>query len=362
MGFVADIEEILSLKPQGCQVMLFSATMPRAIQMLSGKYLNKPEVIDVVPKTITKDSITQAYFNIRSDFKTELVARLIVTENPKLGIVFTNTKQASIDLVYDLQERGFSVEAINGDLDQRERERVMDRFRKGAIQILVATDVAARGIDVKDVEMVINYDLPMEKEFYVHRIGRTGRNGSLGKAFSFVCNGLDRGLLSRIEHYAKTKIEKAEPITSDMIYSRKVDNLVTKLKPADKINARTAAALAQLMGDKSAEEVALNLVEMIIGVPESDIPELKDGVKQKRNGQPMGQIAINIGKAEGATAQTIVLFIKKFSDTFPRNIGDINIFKEESIIEVPLTRLNRIAGELDGKVLKGKKIIAKIAQ
>ena len=186
MGFREDIETILNKTPENRQTTFFSATMPKGILDLTRKYQNDPEHVKIVRKEITVSNISQYYIETRNANKLEVLCRLIDVYNPKLSVVFTNTKRGADELVSDLQARGYFADALHGDLKQTQRDIVMDKFRQGTIDILVATDVAARGIDVDDVEAVFNYDLPQDEEYYVHRIGRTGRAGRTGVSFSFV--------------------------------------------------------------------------------------------------------------------------------------------------------------------------------
>ena len=186
MGFREDIELILNQTPIERQTTFFSATMPKEILELTKLYQHEPEIIKVVRKELTVPNIKQFYIETRRANKLEVLCRLIDVYNPKLSVVFCNTKRGSDELVSELQARGYFADALHGDLKQTQRDIVMDKFRQGTIDILVATDVAARGIDVDDVDMVFNYDLPQDEEYYVHRIGRTGRAGREGVSFSFV--------------------------------------------------------------------------------------------------------------------------------------------------------------------------------
>src|SRR3712207_6633977 len=220
MGFREDIETILSSTPSERQTSLFSATMPRAILELTQKYQQEPVHIKVVRKELTVTNIKQFYIETRKSNKLEVLTRLIDVYNPKLTVVFTNTKKGADELVSDLQARGYGADSLHGDLKQVQRDIVMDKFRNGTIDILVATDVAARGIDVDDVECVINYELPQDEEYYVHRIGRTGRAGRDGIAFSFVF-GRDMRKLKDIERYTKSKIMKHSiPTVNDVEQKR----------------------------------------------------------------------------------------------------------------------------------------------
>ena len=221
MGFREDIETILSSTPQERQTSLFSATMPKAILELTQKYQKEPVHIKVVRKELTVNNIKQFYIETRKSNKLEVLTRLIDVYNPKLTVVFTNTKKGADELVSDLQARGYGADSLHGDLKQVQRDIVMDKFRHGTIDILVATDVAARGIDVDDVECVINYELPQDEEYYVHRIGRTGRAGRDGIAFSFVF-GREMRKLKDVERYTKSKVMKHSIPTVNDVEQKKI--------------------------------------------------------------------------------------------------------------------------------------------
>ncbi|AJS59433.1 DEAD/DEAH box helicase [Paenibacillus sp. IHBB 10380] len=186
MGFMDDIQSILKLVPTERQTMLFSATMPANIQKLAHQFLNNPEHVSVIPKHVTAPLIDQAYIEVPERQKFEALSRLIDMESPELAIVFGRTKRRVDELSEALQKRGYSADGLHGDLSQNQRDAVMRKFRDGSIDVLVATDVAARGLDVSGVTHVINFDLPQDPESYVHRIGRTGRAGKEGTAWSFV--------------------------------------------------------------------------------------------------------------------------------------------------------------------------------
>ncbi|XEC96489.1 DEAD/DEAH box helicase [Paenibacillus tarimensis] len=186
MGFMEDITTILSLVPEERQTMLFSATMPPNIQKLAQRFLKNPEHVSVIPKNITAPLIDQAYIEVHERQKFEALSRLLDMESPELAIVFGRTKRRVDELSEALQKRGYSADGLHGDLSQNQRDNVMRKFRDGSIDVLVATDVAARGLDVSGVTHVINFDLPQDPESYVHRIGRTGRAGKEGIAYSFV--------------------------------------------------------------------------------------------------------------------------------------------------------------------------------
>ena len=186
MGFMEDIQSILKLVPSERQTMLFSATMPPNIQKLAQQFLKDPEHVSVIPKNVSAPLIDQAYIEVPERQKFEALSRLIDMESPDLAIVFGRTKRRVDELAEALQKRGYSADGLHGDLSQHQRDTVMRKFRDGSIDVLVATDVAARGLDVSGVSHVVNFDLPQDPESYVHRIGRTGRAGKEGTAWSFV--------------------------------------------------------------------------------------------------------------------------------------------------------------------------------
>ena len=229
MGFREDIEEILEKMPQDHQTVLFSATMPRAIVDLSRKYLKDPITVKVTPKELTVPLIEQIYYEVREHNKTEALARILDMYNPELTIVFCNTKRKVDELVGKLQSRGFFAEGLHGDLKQTQRDIVMKKFRSRTLDILVATDVAARGIDVDDVSIVVNYDLPQDEEQYVHRIGRTGRAGRSGSAYTFIV-GREIYKLRDIMRHTKANIERQKLPTISDIEAVKTEKFMDQIR------------------------------------------------------------------------------------------------------------------------------------
>ena len=228
MGFREDIETVLEYIPGEHQTVLFSATMPKPILDITRKYQHDAVNIKVVKKELTVANIDQYYYDVKRKDKVDVLTRLLDYYNPKLSLVFCNTKKMVDELATELSGRGYSAEGLHGDMKQSQRDRVMNNFRKGKTDILIATDVAARGIDVDDVEAVFNYDLPQDDEYYVHRIGRTGRAGRCGKAFSFV-KGKEVYKLKDIQRYCKTKI-LAQPIPStDDVAQIKAENIMEQI-------------------------------------------------------------------------------------------------------------------------------------
>ena len=186
MGFREDIEAILERTPDGCQRILFSATMPPPIRELSKRFLREPEMLTIAHKMLTIPAIEQTYYEVRPYQKMDALCRVLDSQGFRKALVFCSTKRGVDEVTTHLQQRGYQSDGLHGDLAQAQRDRVMQRFRTEGLEILVATDVAARGIDVDDVDAVINYDMPHDVEKYVHRVGRTGRAGRVGSAFTFV--------------------------------------------------------------------------------------------------------------------------------------------------------------------------------
>ncbi|NRF98961.1 DEAD/DEAH box helicase [Paenibacillus dendritiformis] len=236
MGFMEDITSILSLVPEERQTMLFSATMPPNIQKLANQFLRDPEHVSVMPKQVSAPLIEQAYIEVPERAKFDALSRLLDMESPELAIVFGRTKRRVDELSEALQKRGYSADGLHGDLSQNQRDNVMRKFRDGSIDVLVATDVAARGLDVSGVTHVINFDLPQDPESYVHRIGRTGRAGKEGSAWSFVTpREIDH--LNFIERVTRHRIpRKPMPTLADAIEGKQrivAERLMEVLKDTD---------------------------------------------------------------------------------------------------------------------------------
>lgn len=282
MGFRDDIESILKQVPKERQTIFFSATMPKAILELSKKYLNKPEHVKVVHKELTVPNIQQFYYEVKPNMKLEVLTRLIDVSNPTLSLVFCNTKRTVDTLVAHLKARGYSGEALHGDLKQSQRDRVMDKFRSGKLDLLVATDVAARGIDVDDIDAVFNYDMPQDEEYYVHRIGRTARAGRTGQAHTFVV-GKEFHKIKDIERYTKSKILRMNPPSSEDVAELRTSTFLEEIKKAigdgsdlKKYDHYIDKLVAE---DFTSYEIAGGLIKMMIknnDEVKNDLPEIKE--------------------------------------------------------------------------------------
>ncbi|MFO1520422.1 MAG: DEAD/DEAH box helicase [bacterium] len=229
MGFREDIELILQATPETRQTVFFSATIPRPIQQLIEKFSSNPAQVRIEQTAMTVPTVEQIYFEVDRRYKVELLTRLVDLKDLRFGIIFCNTK-SMVDILADqLNARGYSAEGLHGDMNQAQRDRVMNKFRKSGLEFLVATDVAARGIDVDDVQVVFNYDLPYDGEDYVHRIGRTGRKGRSGIAISFAA-GREVFQIRNIERYTKTRIQRGRPPSMSEVEEARANVFLDKLK------------------------------------------------------------------------------------------------------------------------------------
>jgi ATP-dependent RNA helicase DeaD len=232
MGFREDMETIISEIDHERQTVLFSATMSKEILEISERFLQDPEVVRVVPEQLTVAEIKQYYYEVPHSHKIEALGRLLDMYNPNLSMVFCNTKRQVDELVSELQLRGYLAEGLHGDLKQQARDHVMNQFRLGNVDVLVATDVAARGIDINDIAAVFNYDIPQDIEYYVHRIGRTGRAGKKGRAFTFVTGRREMYELRQIMNYTHSKVELRSIPMSGEVLERRMSRYGDKIRAA----------------------------------------------------------------------------------------------------------------------------------
>ncbi len=221
MGFIDDVEWILEQTPDDRQIALFSATMPSQIRRIATKYLNEPEQVTIKMKTTTADTIRQRFWPVSGVHKLDALTRILEAEDFDAMIIFVRTKNATLELAEKLEARGHSTAALNGDIAQNQREKTIENIKKGKIDIIVATDVAARGLDVERISHVVNYDIPHDTEAYVHRIGRTGRAGRTGDAILFVAPR-EKRLLNAIEKATKKKIERMELPSTELINDQRI--------------------------------------------------------------------------------------------------------------------------------------------
>lgn len=358
MGFREDIETIIEGMPEERQTILFSATMPKPILDLSRKYQKNPELVKVVHKQLTVPNIEQKYLEVKESAKLEVLSRLIDMCNPKLSVIFCNTKKRVDEVVGQLQSRGYFADGLHGDMKQPQRDRVMNKFRNGTIEILVATDVAARGIDVDDVEIVFNYDLPQDEEYYVHRIGRTGRAGRTGVAYTFVAGKAIRKLKD-IERYTKTKIKHQEvPSVSDVeefktsIFLEKVKNVIEEGHLGKYIDY-----VEKLLDEDYASiDVAGALLKMSMGEEKKEELELTDEISDTGAEAGMVRLFINIGRNNKIQAKDVIGAIAGETGIAGKLIGKIDIYEKFTFVEVPKEYAREVLDIMKNNTIKGKKI------
>ncbi|NMB43902.1 MAG: DEAD/DEAH box helicase [Clostridiales bacterium] len=361
MGFREDIETVLKDTPFERQTVLFSATMPRAIKELAKKYQRDAKTIKVVKKELTVPKIEQYYYEVSQKNKIEVLCRLIDMYNPKLSLIFCNTKKQVDELTSDLQGRGYFAEGLHGDLKQAQRDRVMNGFRNGKTDILVATDVAARGIDVDDVEAVYNYDVPQDAEYYVHRIGRTGRAGKEGKAFTLVV-GKAVFKLKDIERYTRSKII-LQPIPSiDDVTSVKAEKILEQVQ--DIIDSEDLSKYIDIAEEHINNEgyTALDIVaaflKMNIGSEEIELEEEHFSHSDFDNGNQRGmaRLFINIGKKHKVKIGDILGAIAGETGMPGNLIGTIDMYDKFTFVEVPREHASDVIQVMRKAKIKGKTI------
>lgn len=292
MGFREDIESILGEMPKERQTILFSATMSKPIMTITKRFQNDPVLIKVVRNELTNQNIEQVYFEVKPQAKVEVMTRLIDTHGIKSLLVFCNTKRKVDEIVEDLQLRGYASEGIHGDLRQQQRNNVMSKFKSGVTTILVATDVAARGIDVSGLDAVINYDIPMDEEYYVHRIGRTGRAGLPGKAFSLVARD-EKYRLRGIEGFTKVKIEKGViPSFEDIVGVRKarfVETISSTITDGGDIELYQDMLDMLRHSGFSIEQIVAAMAKQIMGVQKNEYSDSNLAWEERRGGERGGE-------------------------------------------------------------------------
>ena len=358
MGFREDIETILGQLPEERQTMLFSATMPKPILEIAKRYLHEPEIVKVIQKELTVPKIEQYYYEVNPRKKNDVLSRLLDMYDPSLSLVFCNTKRKVDELVADLKGRGYFAEGLHGDMKQSQRDRVMNGFRNGRTDILVATDVAARGIDVDDVEAVFNYDVPQDDEYYVHRIGRPGRAGREGRAFTLVV-GKEIYKLKDIQRYCKTKIRR-QPIPSvNDVAAIKVEKLLEQageLIATDGLGRMMDLLEEYLDGsDYSATEMAAALLAMQLGETSTQtLPKEEFGDTGAEPG--MVRMFMNIGKKDRVRIGDILGAVAGESGMEGALVGTIDMYDNFSFVEVPQEYAAAVLEAMNHSKIKGRRV------
>lgn len=384
MGFREDIETILEGAPEDRQTILFSATMPPEILALTKKYQNNPEFIKIVRKELTAPSIDQIYYEVKEKSKLDALCRIIDMDNPRLTLVFCNTKRGVDDLAEQLQGRGYFAEGLHGDLKQAQRDKVMNKFRKSTIEILVATDVAARGIDVDDIDLVINYDIPQDEEYYVHRIGRTGRAGRDGKACTFVVGreifklrdimtyakaDIRRGKLPRLRDVENVKfaahMQRVKAAIEQGHLSKYISLIENHLEDEDFSELELAAALLKMQFAADDDEDFVEGLERELK-DEWEIrkqnkskkdKDSKDGKRFKSGDKDkMVKLFINVGSENNVRAKDVVGAIAGETGLQGKVIGSIDIHDDYTFVEVPKKHAKDIMQKMKNIRIRGNKI------
>jgi ATP-dependent RNA helicase DeaD len=422
MGFREDIENILSDCPEERQTVFFSATMPKPILDLTKKFQKNPEIIKVLRKELTVENITQVYYEVKQPLKIELMTRLMNLNQYTLSVVFCNTKRVTDEVTEELIARGIMAEALHGDLSQAQRTKVMNKFRKGHCSVLVATDVAARGIDVDNVEAVFNFDLPLDEENYVHRIGRTGRAGKSGAAISFVTGRKDMFRIKDLEKFIKTSIERVSPPSvSDLVDLKKAQFIkdVHRQISKEEDNSFYEEVIGQLLTEGlSIDQVALGVIKMQLANSVHEMQEQNFELdlsrdkerggrdrdrdrggrergsrdrerggrdrdrgarserserteKRPRTSSPrekavrepgMARLFLNLGKKDRIRPNDIVGAIAGETGVPGRSIGGIDIFDNFSFVDVPSKDADHVIKVMKNNTIKGKSVNMEISK
>jgi len=377
MGFVEDIEWILSQAPPERQTALFSATIPPRITALGSNYLNNPAKITIAGKQMTVPQVHQSSYEVPRARKIDALTRILDAETPQSTMIFCRTKAGVDELGEALMARGYAVETIHGDLSQAQRDRVMRRFRSGQADVLIATEVAARGLDIPDVSHVINFDIPESAEAYVHRIGRTGRAGRTGEAITLVTPREVRWL-RQIERTTRARIEPRRLPTLADVAERRREALKEQIRAVlsaeddgfssylDTINdladehdaAEVAAAILKLYAEETGrtttpEQQENDIATFAAAAPPSRGPRGEAG---------MVRLFINVGRNQGARPQDFVGAIANEAGIPGRAIGAIDIFDDYAFVDIPQEFIDQVLGAMRGAKIKGRPVNVEVAR
>ena len=370
MGFAEDIDEILKSVPEDRQTVLFSATMPKEIINISSRYLNDPEKIQVTKSEITVKSVKQYYLEVTQDRKTDVLARLIDVNDFKLSMVFCNTKRKTDELAHEMTARGYNALGLHGDMKQVQRDRVMNAFKTGRVEILISTDVAARGIDIRDVDAVFNYDLPEDLEYYVHRIGRTGRANREGVSYSLVSRR-EMYRLHEIMRYTKARIKFTTVPNVAEITNVRIRQTMAGITDVIAHNDLDSYARAiQQFIDESDDDFTILDIAAAFLCRESGIEDLeeiesfrqergKDNKKSRkgRRATPAGAVRmfVNCGRMDGINAGQLKKMLLKCGAN-DSNIYDIDVMEKFSFVEVDKTVSEDVLINMNGAMVNGRRL------
>ena len=361
MGFIEDIEALMAAMNGQRRVLLFSATMPERIVRLSQSYMRDPQMLRVEAQQLTADLTDQIYFEVRESDKFDALTRIIDVEAEFYGIVFCRTKVAVDEISNRLQERGYDAEGLHGDVSQAQREKILRKFKARQANILVATDVAARGIDIVNLSHVINYSLPQDSESYVHRIGRTGRAGNAGTAITFLSPSEFRqfGYLKRD---IKVDIKREElPSPQDIVAMKRkrIKDEMAEVVESDSYVTYTDMAI-ELMGDYTPEVAMAALLRMAFKneLDEKQYPEIRSFAVDRRG---TVRLFLSIGRKDGFDGRKLVGLLKRECDLRDKHISDVKVSDCYSFVTVPFTDAEEVVRRLN-KLRKGKRPVAEITE
>ena len=360
MGFREDIETILGFVPDQRQTVLFSATMPEQIMSITERYQRSPIVVGAAQKSRTVDSVEQYYFSVPMGRKTDALCMLLLAYEPNLAMIFCNTKRMVDELSEQLVSKGFRAAGLHGDMKQSGRMQVLNAFKSGRINILIATDVAARGIDIDNVDAVFNYDIPQDIEYYIHRIGRTGRAGKTGAAYTIVSGRRQISELNEIARYTKAHIDKREIPTKE-VSAAKISALTEKIKrrvDSGKYD-RFAENIAEMGAQGySAEQIAAALLGMRISKETAAIPEFSFDQKERENG--IARIEISVGRQNKIAPNFILGALAEATGLSGKSFGKIDIYDRFTTVEIPAEEKEHIIASMNGTKINGNRIKVKV--
>jgi len=386
MGFIDDIEEILSTSPSERQTALFSATIPPKISRMANKYMHSPQFITIESKHLTVDAIEHQYCLVNEKEKLAVLTRLFEVESITSALIFVRTRVGTGELVNELMGRGFPAEALNGDLAQQTREQVLNRFRRNQTTVLVATDMAARGLDIDDISHVFNYDLPEDPELYVHRVGRTGRAGKTGIAISLL-TAKELWRLRRIEGFTKQTVTRIQIPTVEEIEVHREEHLMKQMtvwlqrgrcqKELQMVNRlvemghdplQIAAISLKIVREEEKQRPIAQISEVLEGRPPKARREIKRGNKRNgRNGangsyeKGMVRLTLSAGKSHGVRPADVVGTISYHANFSGNTIGNISIFDKHTLVDIPQQFVEQTLAKADKYRIRKNAVTLEIA-
>lgn len=355
MGFIEDVEFILGQVPEERQTLLFSATVPEAIARLARRYLKSPEHIAISPERLTVPLIDQVYYEVREHEKLEALSRILDMEGAERTIIFCRTKKRVDDLTEGLQARGYSAEAIHGDLNQIQRNRVMKRFKEGGSEMLVATDVAARGLDIENVTHVINYDLPQDTESYVHRIGRTGRAGRTGTAITLVTPKEFRQIRQMERTLRLRLIRRPIPTPADVAEKQR-EALKTRLGEEVErgVLPEYQEVVLSLAESYDSVDIAAAAIRLMVDKGREQPMESEFGETGAEPG--MVRLFVNVGRTDRITPADIVRGLAEGSGISGSVLGLIDIYDRFTFVEMPHDAAQKVLRAIGDIHIRGKSV------